>query len=62
MDVSLVPLDGKVSVILANSNVKHALVGGEYNERRSDCEAAAHAPRRALPARRHHGNAEGPQE
>jgi galactokinase len=43
MDVSHVPLDGMVSVILANSNVKHALVGGEYNERRSDCEAAAHA-------------------
>jgi galactokinase len=41
--VDLVPLDGKVSVIIANSNVKHALVGGEYNERRSDCEAAAHA-------------------
>ena len=43
MAVDYVPLDGKVSVILANSNVKHALVGGEYNERRSDCEAAAHA-------------------
>ena len=42
-EVDHVPLDGKVSVILANSNVKHALVGGEYNERRSDCEAAAHA-------------------
>lgn len=41
--VDHVPLDGKVSVILANSNVKHALTGGEYNERRSDCEAAAHA-------------------
>jgi galactokinase len=43
LEVSHVPLDGKVSVIIANSNVKHALVGGEYNERRSDCEAAAHA-------------------
>ena len=43
MEVGHVPLDGKVSVIIANSNVKHALVGGEYNERRSDCEAAAHA-------------------
>jgi galactokinase len=42
-EIRLVPLEGKVSVILANSNVKHALVGGEYNERRSDCEAAAHA-------------------
>ncbi|MEJ0000057.1 MAG: hypothetical protein WDO13_13340 [Verrucomicrobiota bacterium] len=43
MEVDHVPLDGTISVILANSNVKHALVGGEYNERRSDCEAAAHA-------------------
>jgi galactokinase len=43
LEISTVPLDGKVSVIIANSNVKHALVGGEYNERRSDCEAAAHA-------------------
>lgn len=42
-EVGHVPLDARVSVILANSNVKHALVGGEYNERRSDCEAAAHA-------------------
>jgi galactokinase len=42
-EVGLVPLDGGVSVILANSNVKRGLVGGEYNERRSDCEAAAHA-------------------
>lgn len=41
--VDYVPLDGKISIILANSNVKHALVGGEYNERRDDCEAAAHA-------------------
>jgi galactokinase len=42
-EVGHVPLDGKVSVVVANSNVKHALVAGEYNERRSDCEAAAHA-------------------
>jgi galactokinase len=41
--VDYVPLDGKCSIIIANTNVKHALVGGEYNERRSDCEAAAHA-------------------
>ena len=42
-EVTHVPLEGKARIILANSNVKHALVGGEYNERRSDCEAAAHA-------------------
>jgi galactokinase len=43
MAVGHVPFDGHISIILANSNVKHALTGGEYNERRSDCEAAAHA-------------------
>jgi galactokinase len=43
MEVRTVPLDGKESIIVANTNVKHALVGGEYNERRSDCEAAARA-------------------
>jgi len=42
-EVQHVPLHDKVSIILANSGVKHALVAGEYNERRSDCEAAAHA-------------------
>jgi len=33
----------KTSLILANSGVKHALVAGEYNQRRADCETAAHA-------------------
>jgi galactokinase len=42
-EIDYVPLDGKASVIIANSNAKHSLVTGEYNERRSDCEAAAHA-------------------
>jgi galactokinase len=41
-EVKHVPLDGTVSVVIANSNAKHALVSGEYNERRADCEAAAH--------------------
>ncbi len=38
-----VPFPDKTSFILANSGVKHALVASEYNERRSDCETAAHA-------------------
>jgi galactokinase len=29
--------------VIANSGAKHALVTGEYNERRASCEAAAHA-------------------
>jgi galactokinase len=38
----LVPLDGDhVSVLITNTNVKHALTGGEYAERRGQCESAA---------------------
>jgi galactokinase len=42
-EVQFAPLDGVLSIIIANSGVKHALVAGEYNERRTDCEAAARA-------------------
>ncbi|MBX3426670.1 MAG: galactokinase [Pirellulales bacterium] len=38
----LVPLDDPgVAVLVINSNVKHELTGGEYAERRGQCEAAA---------------------
>ncbi len=48
----LVPLDGDdVSVLITNTNVKHALTGGEYAERRGQCEAAARQLRAALAAR-----------
>lgn len=41
-DVELVPLAGDdVSVLIINTNVKHELTGGEYAERRQQCEAAA---------------------
>ncbi|MDZ4815146.1 MAG: galactokinase [Verrucomicrobiota bacterium] len=39
--VENVPLGDDVSFVIANTNVKHALVGGEYNERRDSCYAAA---------------------
>lgn len=40
--VELVPLeDDQVSVLITNTNVKHALTGGEYAQRRGQCEAAA---------------------
>jgi galactokinase len=41
--IDFVPLDQRISVIVANTGVKHALVEGEYNMRREDCEAAARA-------------------
>ncbi|SPT69640.1 galactokinase [Anaerobiospirillum thomasii] len=36
-----VPVPESLEVLIVNSNVKHALVGGEYNERREQCEKAA---------------------
>jgi galactokinase len=33
--------DSSVTVMIANTNVKHELSGGEYAERRSQCESAA---------------------
>jgi galactokinase len=35
--------DPAVTVLITNSNVKHELAGGEYAERRGQCEAAARA-------------------
>lgn len=43
LTVGNVPMVGDIAIIVCNSNVKHALVGGEYNELRQQCEAAAKA-------------------
>jgi galactokinase len=41
LEVEAVPLDeSQVRVVVANSMVKHALAGSEYNARRQECEAA----------------------
>jgi galactokinase len=40
LTVEHAPMGGE-AVIVCNSNVKHALVGGEYNELRRNCESAA---------------------
>jgi galactokinase len=43
-DTRLVPLDDPaIAVLIINSNVRHELTGGEYAERRRQCEAAAGA-------------------
>jgi galactokinase len=41
--VGNVPMIGDIAIVVCNSNVKHELVGGEYNELRQQCEAAAKA-------------------
>jgi galactokinase len=43
LSVERVPMIGEVAVVVCNSGVKHALIGGEYNELRQQCEAAATA-------------------
>ena len=41
-ETQLVPMnDPAVSLLIANSNVKHELANGEYGRRRAQCEAAA---------------------
>jgi galactokinase len=41
-EVELVPFaDAGISVVIANTNVKHELTGGEYAQRRGTCEAVA---------------------
>jgi galactokinase len=41
-EIQMVPLnDPDIAVLIVNTNVKHELTGGEYAERRSQCEAAA---------------------
>ena len=39
--VETVPFPAGVALLIAHSGVKHALVGGEYNERREQCFGAA---------------------
>ena len=42
LTVELAPLPGE-AIVVCESGVKHALVGGEYNELRRNCEGAAQA-------------------
>lgn len=41
LEVETLPLAGDVAFLMCNSKAKHALVDGEYNERRKHCEKAA---------------------
>lgn len=41
LSVDHVPMIGEIAIVICNSGVKHALVGGEYNELRQMCENAA---------------------
>jgi galactokinase len=41
--VEAVPMIGDIAIVVCNTGVRHALVGGEYNALREECEGAARA-------------------
>lgn len=41
LELLQVKVPSDLVILIVNSNVKHSLVGGEYNERREQCEKAA---------------------
>lgn len=45
----LVPIPEQVSIVVANTMVKHQLSGGEYNTRRAECEEGVRLLQRGLP-------------
>jgi galactokinase len=49
LEYSLVALPGGISLVICNTMVKHELAGGEYNQRRSECEAGVRLLAEHLP-------------
>jgi galactokinase len=47
-----VPLPSAVTIVICNTNVKHELAGGEYNDRRKSCERSIETLRKVLPKAR----------
>lgn len=45
----LLPLSNRARIVICNTNVKHNLAGGEYNQRRADCEASVRYLQQFLP-------------
>lgn len=45
----LLPIPPGVSIVIANTGVKHAIASGEYNRRRAECEEGVRLLRQALP-------------
>lgn len=49
LDWQAVPLPGQVAIVIANTNVRRALAGSAYNDRRAACEEAVRILREYLP-------------
>jgi galactokinase len=49
LERELLPLSNRARIVVCNTKVKHNLAGGEYNQRRADCEASVGYLRQFLP-------------
>jgi galactokinase len=49
LEYELLPLPGEVCLVVCNTGVKHAHAGGEYNQRRAQCEEGVRLLSEALP-------------
>jgi len=49
LDFELVPIPNQVKLVICNTMVKHALSGGEYNQRREECERGVQILSRSYP-------------
>lgn len=49
LDWQAIPLPGQVAIVIANTNVRRALAGSAYNDRRAACEEAVRILREYLP-------------
>jgi galactokinase len=49
LNFDLVPLPAGVTIVICNTMVKHQLSGGEYNERRGQCEEGVRSLHRVMP-------------
>jgi galactokinase len=49
LDYRLLPLPEGVSLVISNTMVKHSIAGGEYNQRRAECEAGVRHLAKYLP-------------
>jgi galactokinase len=49
LERELLPLSASARIVVCNTKVKHNLAGGEYNERRADCEASVEYLRQFFP-------------
>jgi galactokinase len=49
LEFEAVPIPADVALVICNTMVRHALSGGEYNQRRADCEEGVRALQAVLP-------------